>query len=70
MISWKAHEKKAWESGLRFLIRPILPEIISLDVTHLFSIENLITVSLKLFYVMIPLLVDTSGLFRVERPHI
>ena len=38
---WKAREKVAWESVLRFLIRPLFSEIISLDVTHLFSTETL-----------------------------
>ena len=31
---WKACEKVAWESVLRFLIRPIVPEKISLDVSR------------------------------------
>ena len=30
---WKAREKVVWESVLRFLIRPIVSEIISLNVT-------------------------------------
>ena len=37
---WKACEKVAWESVLRFLIRPIVCEIISLVVSHLFSTET------------------------------
>ena len=31
---WKAPEKVAWESVLRFIIRPIFSKIISLDITR------------------------------------
>ena len=69
-VFWKAREKVARGSVLRFLIRPIVSEIISLDVSHQIFNRNLISVSLKMFYVRSPLLVDTSGLLRVVRPHI